>query len=142
MLPCVTATPDNIHPHLLQKCAEQLAHPFYMIFRKSLDESTLPLIWKLAIIIAIFKKGSRYLPLNYRPISLTPVCGKAMERIIFEPLYNYFMSNDLLPEALYHIQVHYTKASSTITHRRGHSVLDFGTMTHLRICHKFKVNLR
>lgn len=88
--------PDDIHPHLLQRCAEQLAYPFYIIFRKSLDNSTLPLIWILAIIIAIFKKGSRYIPLNYRPISLTSVCGKSMERIVFVPLYNYLTFNKLI----------------------------------------------
>lgn len=88
--------PDNIHPNLLQQCAEQLAYPFYIIFRKSLDNSTLSMAWKLAIIIAIFKKGSRYAPLNYRPISLTSVCGKSMERIVFMPLYNYLMSNNLI----------------------------------------------
>lgn len=88
--------PDGIHPNLLKQCAEHLAYPFYLIFRKSLSTSTLPSLWKLAIIIAIFKKGSRYAALNYRPISLTSVCGKTMERIIVVPLYNYLLSNNLI----------------------------------------------
>lgn len=88
--------PDGIHPNLLKQCAEHLAYPLYLIFRKSLNTSTLPTLWKLAIIIAIFKKGSRYVPLNYRPISLTSVCGKSMERIIVAPLYNYLLSNNLV----------------------------------------------
>ena len=43
--------------------------PLYYLYSKSLEEASLPLSWKEATITAIFKKGDRKLPDNYRPIS-------------------------------------------------------------------------
>ena len=67
-----------------------------MIFVKSLQEDQLPAIWKLSIVKPIFKKGHRYDPLNYRPISLTSVISKTMERIICAELRTYLETNLLL----------------------------------------------
>ena len=33
---------------------------------------------------------------NYRPISLLPICGKLFEKVIFNSLYNYYESNNIL----------------------------------------------
>ena len=33
---------------------------------------------------------------NYRPISLLPICGKIFEKIIFNNLYNYLNTNNLI----------------------------------------------
>ena len=38
--------PDNIHPRVLSECAEELAFPLYILFRKSLTEGKVPLAWK------------------------------------------------------------------------------------------------
>ena len=70
--------PDGIHPNLLKSCPA-IALPLFLIFRKSLSMGKLPEEWKKSTIIPIFKKGSRYTPLNYRPISLTSVCCKTLE---------------------------------------------------------------
>ena len=43
------------------------------MFKKSLEESTLPSNWNEANVTAIFKGGERKLAENYRPISLTSV---------------------------------------------------------------------
>ena len=87
---------DELHPMLLKTCAQQLAYPLYNIFRLSLSESSLPREWKLSVVVPIFKKGSRHNPLNYRPISLTSVPCKCLERIIANQLYNYLEVNSLL----------------------------------------------
>ena len=81
--------PDGIHPLLLKNCANQLAYPLHLIFTQSLNEGHIPSDWKSSIVIPIFKKGARYDPLNYRPISMTSVCRKVLERIISEHLTNY-----------------------------------------------------
>ena len=88
--------PDNIHPLLLKNCATQLAYPLHIIFTRALDEGLLPSDWKSSMVIPIFKKGVRYDPLNYRPISLTSVCGKVFERILCEHLTTYLESNSIL----------------------------------------------
>ena len=53
-------------------------------------------MWKLANVTPIFKKGDKQLIKNYRPISLLPICGKLLEKIIFNKLYNYFHLNGLI----------------------------------------------
>ena len=53
-------------------------------------------MWKLANVIPIFKKGGKQLIKNYRPISLLPICGKIFEKIIFNNLYNYLNTNNLI----------------------------------------------
>ena len=47
-------------------------------------------------VVPIFKKGTRYDPLNYRPVSLTSVCCKVLERIITRHLTTYLETNCLL----------------------------------------------
>ena len=44
---------------------------------------------------AIFKKGDKKLPENYRPISLTSVPGKILERIIRNEIVNHMTENNL-----------------------------------------------
>ena len=72
---------DGIHPRVLQTCAEELAVPLHIVFRKSLDEECLPEDWKLARVVPIYKRGARKSPGNYRPVSLTSIPCKVFESI-------------------------------------------------------------
>jgi len=47
-----------------------------------LNTGDVPQDWKLANVTAIFKKGERCSPSNYRPISLTVIICKVLESII------------------------------------------------------------
>ena len=42
----------------------------------------IPLDWKSATVVPVFKKGTRTDPSNYKPISLTCICCKIFEHII------------------------------------------------------------
>ena len=90
--------PDNIHPSILKHCSRELAEPMSVIFSRSLGEGSLPRAWKSSLVKPIFKKGPRYNALNYRPISLTSVCSKVMERILAAGLTEYLTTNSLLSE--------------------------------------------
>ena len=48
-----------------------------------------PNMWKLANVTPIFKKGDKQLIKNYRSISLLSICGKILEKIIINNLYNH-----------------------------------------------------
>ena len=72
--------PDRIHPRILKETSQCITSPLEKIFRKSLDEGILPDDWKSANVTAIHKNGDRKKAENYRPISLTSVAGKAMEK--------------------------------------------------------------
>ena len=56
--------------------------PLAFIFQSSFQSHTLPACWLHALVIPVFKKGLISDPSYYRPISLTYVCCRAMERII------------------------------------------------------------
>ena len=53
-------------------------------------------MWKLANVSPIFKKGDKQSIKDYMPISLLPICGKMLEKIIFNNLYHYLNSNNLI----------------------------------------------
>ena len=74
--------PDNIHPRVLKVCADELVTPLYLLFRASLTAGKLPNAWNVATVSPIFKKGSRSDVSNYRPISLTSICCKTMEKLV------------------------------------------------------------
>ena len=80
--PTKAAGPDEIPPSMLKALAEELCQPLSIIYNRSLEAGTVPRDWRTADIIPFFKKGSRSKAGNYRPISLTSVIGKVLERII------------------------------------------------------------
>ena len=89
---------DGFHPYLLKSCASALTPPFCLIFRQSLREGKLPVSWKQSLIVPIFKKGSRHDPKNYRPVSLTSVPCKSLERVIAKGLNTFFTDNNILTD--------------------------------------------
>ena len=56
----------------------------------------LPQEWKLANVSPIFKKGSKHLPENYRPICLTSVLCRVLESILKDAMMEYLLGNKLL----------------------------------------------
>ena len=90
--------PDGLHPHLLKACADTLAYPLCKIFHLSPEEGALPPLWKLSLVIPIFKKGSHADPLNYRPICLPSVAAKCLERLIAQELLMFFTENNVLTD--------------------------------------------
>ena len=94
--------PDEISPKLLLLIADSLVKPSYLIFRKSLDEGVLSQDWKEANITPIYKnKGSKHHTTNYRPVSLTSIIGKLMEKIVCKGIINHLRTNSIITDAQY-----------------------------------------
>ena len=66
------------------------------MFNLSLEEGVVPIEWKQANIIPLFKIGSRSKSDNYRPVSLTSVICKLLERLIKEHLVDFLVKNNLI----------------------------------------------
>ena len=67
----------------------------YVILKQK-SVGAVPPIWKTAIIVPVFKKGDPTDVQNYRPISLTCVASKIMERVIVQQMTSYFMKCNLI----------------------------------------------
>ena len=94
--PNKAAGSDGISGRMLLLCDDAVILPLEIIFQNILTTSTFPDAWKLANVIPIFKKDDKQLVENYRPISLLPICGKLFEKIIFNGLYSYLNTNNLI----------------------------------------------
>ena len=66
------------------------------MFNMSLQEGIVPLEWKEANSIPLFKKGSRNKSVNYRPVSLTSVICKVLETIIRDHMMDFLIKHKLI----------------------------------------------
>ena len=80
--PNKAAGPDNISPRVLKHLAHDIAPILTIIFRRSYETGEIPDIWRTANVCPVYKKGKKYDPINYRPISLTCISCKLMEHIV------------------------------------------------------------
>ncbi len=94
--PDSAAGPDKIGPRLLQELKAQVAPALAAIYNASLREGQVPEDWRTANVTPIFKKGAKADPGNYRPVSLTSVCGKLLERIIKDKIMQHLTEHDLI----------------------------------------------
>ena len=87
---------DDVSARMITICGDSLVLPLTLIFNNILKTGIYPNSWKLANITPIHKKGDKQLIQNYRPISLLSLFGKIFEKIIFNQLYNYLVTNNLI----------------------------------------------
>ena len=102
---------DGIPPKLLMETVEQISIPLARVFNLSLKEGVVPFEWKEANIIPLFKKGSRNKSENYRPVSLTSVICKLLERLIKDHMVEFLVKHKLLNSS----QHGFLKARSCLT---------------------------
>lgn len=90
--------PDGLSPNFLKTTASSISPALTLIFQASLHQGKLPIQWKDANVVPIFKKGDRSQPSNYRPVSLTSVCCKVLEHIIFSRTMHHLNRFNILSE--------------------------------------------
>ena len=68
---------------------------------KYLNLKCLPHEWKKANVSALFKKGDNKMASNYRPVSLTSVVCKTMEKFVRDHVSNFMNKNELFSDKQY-----------------------------------------
>ena len=84
--PRKAAGPDSVSPSVLKHCADQLAPVFTNIFNTSLELCQVPACFKASTIIPIPKKAKVTGLNDYRPVALTSVVMKVLERLVLAHL--------------------------------------------------------
>ena len=102
---------DGIPPKLLMETVEQISIPLARVFNLSLKEGVVPFEWKEANILPLFKKGSRNKSENYRPVNLTSVICKLLERLIKDHMVDFLVKHKLFNSS----QHGFLKARSCLT---------------------------
>jgi hypothetical protein len=87
---------DKISMAMLKLCPAEVSIPLSLIFQRCINTGKFPDSWKLANVQPIHKKNDRQIKTNYRPISLLPLCGKILEKIIFDQVYAFLDQNRLI----------------------------------------------
>ena len=90
--------PDNIHPRVLHEISSEICEPLEYIFQSSINTQKLPAEWKHAKVTAIYKKGAKTKPQNYRPVSLTCIICKILESILRDHVTDHMKINKLFSD--------------------------------------------
>jgi hypothetical protein len=105
---------DNITSTLIKKIARPLSLPLSLIINQSLKTGIFPDRLKLAKVIPIFKKDDSTIFDNYRPISLLPVISKIFERIVFNQMYTYLTTNNLLYDSQHGFRMQHSTETASL----------------------------
>ena len=81
---------------MLKICGSSTYKPLAIIFKQCVDTGIFPSEWKKGNIVPIHKKGDKQTLKNYRPVSLLPICGKILERLMFNEMFKFFIENELI----------------------------------------------
>ena len=101
--------PNSIPTFLLHLLKNEIATPLNNIFNLSFRLGVHPDILKVSKTIPIYKKGSRLLVSNYRPISLLSNLNKILEKIVHSRVYAFLEEF----KCIYSLQFGFRKKHST-----------------------------
>lgn len=74
--------PDGVSGKLLKVCSSQLCNVFTKLFQLFFDAHFVPRVWKTSTIIPVPKKANASILNDFRPVALTSVLCKCMERLV------------------------------------------------------------
>ena len=90
------AAQDCITPRVLRELAKEIAPILTTIYRSSLKTGVVPIDWREALVITVFKKGEHYNAANYMPIYLISIPCKILEHVLVGAIMDHLDSNNIL----------------------------------------------
>ena len=114
---------DNINSTTLKIAFEFLIPELTHMYNLSIRSEKFPDSWKKALVVPIPKKGNLTKVQNYRPISLLPLPGKIMEKLVHQHFSMHMETNSLLAAEQHgfrknHSTVHSVAQLTNYIHRR------------------------
>ena len=101
--------PNSIPTSILHLLAEDICKPLSILFNLSFDSGDYPDMLKVASAIPIFKKDSKLVVSNYRPISLLSNINKILEKLMFTRVYDFLEKH----KCIYKLQFGFRTKHST-----------------------------
>ena len=145
--PNKAAGPDFLPTRMLKMVAKEIAPVLAFIFQQSYDTSQVPSDWQLATVTAVFKKGDKTNPANYRPVSLTCILCKTMEHIVFIQIMNHLDHKKILRNFQHRFRRNHScetqllNTAEELSRRldmRQTNARHFGTRTFRYLCETFR----
>ena len=89
---------ENVSSFIIKELFEIITSEVTHMYNLSVNTSVFPSAWKAALVVPIPKSGDLTKVSNYRPISLLPLPGKILEKLIHKQLSEYLEVQSLLIE--------------------------------------------
>ena len=77
---------------MLKLCGTSICKPLEIMFEIMFGDGYVP----NRDVVPVFKKGNKQILKNYCLISLLPVCGKLLEKLILNKMFKFFIKSDLI----------------------------------------------
>ena len=87
---------DKLPGIFIKDGASLLAAPLTQLINLSISTASFPDSFKIAKLVALYKKGCKTDPKNYRPVSLLPLISKIFERVIHIQTEKFLSDNNIL----------------------------------------------
>ena len=113
--PSKASGPNSIPTTVLLLLNNDISAVFAKLFNLSFKTGTFPEILKLALVIPIFKKGSRLDCNNYRPISLLSNISKLIEKIMYSRLYSFLNAYNCLYDLQFGFRAKYSTSHALVS---------------------------
>eukprot|EP00112_Aurelia_sp_Birch-Aquarium-sp1_P023361 Seg693.6 transcript_id=Seg693.6/GoldUCD/mRNA.D3Y31 product="LINE-1 retrotransposable element ORF2 protein" protein_id=Seg693.6/GoldUCD/D3Y31 len=88
--------PDKLPARYLKETATETGKLYHHLFTQSYNKGNLPSAWKHAVVCPVYKKASKSLPANYRPISLTAIPCKLIKHCIVSKIWSHLNKYNII----------------------------------------------
>ena len=124
--------PDGVPGRLLKEGASSLSKPLFELFNLSTSGGKLPAEWTSANFTPVFKKGNKHIISNYRPISLTCLTVKILEKLVFNHIEEFLVNENKLNSSQHGFRKRHSCQTQLLeTVHQWTKSLDRGDSTHV-----------